>query len=76
MEIVKVQATKYKTKDGRLFDREKDAELHELFLDKKAKSCRDCGGTGKSDLAGDGRQFSICGACKGKGYLLKVEKWE
>ena len=76
MEKVKVQVEKYKASDGKLFDTSKECEFYEKKINGEIKTCDNCNGTGIVDSCGDGRMLSPCSRCNGKGYLIKVKKWQ
>ncbi|MBO4516791.1 hypothetical protein J5751_05185 [bacterium] len=41
--------TRYKAKDGRVFDTQRECEMHELITDGKARICPDCNGRGERE---------------------------
>ena len=83
--------TVYIAKDGKTFTSQKECEVHEMILDGKAKVCPDCHGEKFRDVIirefdpmwheGGYRfvertEYKKWPTCKGKGYLVKKEKWE
>ena len=41
--------TRYKAKDGIVFDTQRECEMHELITDGKARICPDCNGKGERE---------------------------
>jgi len=70
-----ILVTKYETEDGRLFDTLKAAEHHEKLQTGQRKKCPMCDGSGEVDAYGDGRVFSRCQKCGGKGWLELKGMW-
>lgn len=75
VEPIEVTVTKYKTKDGQVFEKEAKAEEHAAILRGDAKICDACGGTGLYDNVGDGRHKSSCRVCRSTGVLYRQEVW-
>ena len=75
VEAIEVTVTKYKTKDGQVFEKEAKAEEHAAILRGDAKKCHCCKGEGRYDPVGDGRSVSKCAHCKGTGVLYRQETW-
>lgn len=75
VESIEVTVTKYKTKDGRMFEKVEKAEEHAAILRGDAKTCDCCGGDGQYDPVGDGRTKRKCQECKGTGVLYRQEIW-
>lgn len=69
-----IPVTRYITTDGRSFEDEDKAKIHQLRLDGKCKDCVVCEGTGKLPDA-EYRIYYKCTVCDGKGFLVKTEVW-
>jgi DnaJ-class molecular chaperone len=75
IKAIQVTVTKYQTEDGQIHDTESDAMIHERFVSGLRKVCDGCGGAGRVDPYGDGRQSVTCPTCRGKKFLEKSEVW-
>lgn len=75
MKIIKVNVEKFQANDGKIFDYEEDCIHHELVLKGFRKSCPLCEGKKKVDPYGDGKSFSYCNNCSGKGWVELKEVW-
>jgi DnaJ-class molecular chaperone len=83
-----IYVTKYKAKDGKVFDTESACRAHESFLDGTRKFCEYCNGKGYvshgyhsvlNELTYQYEQVEYtekCPKCNGKGYLEKKTVWE
>ena len=76
----KIIVTKYKAKDGKIFEDETSCIAHENMLTQIELGniivCNVCKGTGTIDIYGDGRVFSKCSSCEGRKYLTKTTVWK
>jgi hypothetical protein len=71
MKEITVTVIKYQASDGKIFDKKDDCIFHEKILTGKIIKCVHCGGTGKIDAFGDGREYWECNDCRGNGYIMK-----
>ncbi|MGB5794095.1 hypothetical protein [Poseidonibacter sp.] len=75
MKKIEVSIVKFEASDGKIFDTEEKAIFYEKKLNGIIRTCKECGGSGKCDMYGDGRVFVTCNICNGKGYVEKSTKW-
>jgi len=73
MEAVEVMIIKYKSKNGKIYDNEKDALLYDDIHDGIKKICPSCNGL-KKVLDEEGKYYRDCGVCNSKGYLELIWK--
>lgn len=72
MEKVIVSVEKYKSNDGRVFDKEADCIHHELMASGVRRICAWCHGDKKVPDAGN-CYYIKCDGCDGKGWQEKYE---
>lgn len=76
MEKIEVIVEKFQSDDGFIFDTAEECIHYEKLNNGERKICSSCGGSGETDPYGDGRVFSSCCKCEGKGWLELVKIWK